>query len=117
MYVRREPAGFKTCSVAGGGSEARSAKLMLVPRRMWSRNCRSTSLRKSWKVQGCAACCAACCGVRAGGGRRSLAALGVGSKLTPCCACSHQASSRKHVLWVDEERSRKWMTGMAQHAL
>lgn len=35
------------CMVAGGGSLARSAKLMEVPRRMWSRNCRSTSFRKS----------------------------------------------------------------------
>ena len=39
-----------TCSVLGGGSEARSAKLMEAPRRMWSRNWMSTSLRKSWRV-------------------------------------------------------------------
>jgi len=42
--------GGGTCSVLGGGSEARSARLMEAPLRMWSRKWMSTSLKKSCRV-------------------------------------------------------------------
>ena len=52
------PAAFE-----GGGSDARSARFMEAPLRMWSRNWMSTSRRKSWKVKG--AECSGRMGVRA----------------------------------------------------
>lgn len=62
------------CSVRGGGSEARSAKLRDCPRRMTSRNCKSASFRNSWNVMGGGGG-AAVSGVRPW---RSAATIGIG---------------------------------------